>query len=157
MLFDWIRYLPPDAPRDERKSRPGSSFLSKVWLPGTYQRFYDAGNSGDMDTAFGLISDDIQWANIGSTSLSGTFWGKEELFEKLLGPLFGRLEQGIRMTVHRLVAEGDYVVAQTSGQAMTTDGRPYNNSYCWIIRIADGKFAEVTEFMDTELITSTFG
>lgn len=65
------------------------------------------------------------WTNIGSTSLSGTFQDKEELSEKLLGPLFGRLEQGIQTTVHRLIAEGDYVVAQTSGQAMTTDGRPY--------------------------------
>ena len=121
------------------------------------QKFYDAANIGDMETCFGLLADDIVWSNSGSTSLSGTFRGKEELYEKLLGPLFGALKGGIQTTVHRLIAEGDYVVARTSGQAETTDGRPYNNNYCWIIRIADGKFAEVTEFMDTELITSTFG
>ena len=59
--------------------------------------------------------------------------------------------------VHRLIAEKNYVVAQTSGFAETLDGRPYNNSYVWIIRIEDGRFAEVTEYMDTELINSTFG
>lgn len=121
------------------------------------QQFYEAANRGDMDTCFGLFSDDIRWTNIGSTSLSGTFVGKEELFAKLLDPLFGQLEQGIHTTVHRLIAEGDYVVAQTSGRAMTTGGRPYNNTYCWVIRIADGKFAEITEYMDTELATSVFG
>jgi len=119
------------------------------------QNFYDASNRGDMDTCFDLISDDITWTNIGTTSLSGTFRGKEELTEKLLGPLFGQLKQGIATTVHRLIAEKDYVVAHTSGTAETLEGQPYNNTYCWIIKIRDGKFAEVTEFMDTELITST--
>ena len=45
------------------------------------RRFYQAGNCGDMDACFDLISDDIKWVNIGSTSLSGTFRGKEELME----------------------------------------------------------------------------
>jgi ketosteroid isomerase-like protein len=110
-----------------------------------------------METCMSLIADDIVWTNIGSTSLSGTFRGKEELGEKLLGPLFGRLKEGIRTRVHRLIAEGEHVVAETSGEAETLDGRPYNNTYCWIIRLRDGKFAQITEYMDTELIRSTFG
>lgn len=121
------------------------------------QLFYDAGNRGDMDTCFGLIADDIKWTNMGTTSLSGTYAGKAALMEELLGPLFGQLKQGIHMEVQRMVAEGDYVVAQTSGTAETLDGRPYNNSYCWIIRVKDGKLAEVTEFLDTELASSVFG
>lgn len=121
------------------------------------QKFYEASNGGDIDTCMNLIADDIKWTNIGSTSLSGTFKGKAELQEKLLGPLFGRLEQGIFTTVHRLIAEDDYVVAQTSGTAASTDGRPYNNTYCWIIRFRDGQFAEVTEYMDTELVSEVFG
>lgn len=120
------------------------------------QKFYEASNSGDMDTCMNLIADDIRWTNIGSTKLSGTFQGKAELQEKLLGPLFGKLKQGISTTVHRLIAEDDLVVAQTSGTAETHDGQPYDNTYCWIIRIRDGKFAEVTEYMDTELVARVF-
>jgi ketosteroid isomerase-like protein len=121
------------------------------------QRFFDAGNNGDMETSIGLIADDITWSNIGDTVFSGTFHGKAELQERLLGPLFAQLRQGITMTVHRLIAEGDYVVAQMSGHAETLDGNAYNNSYVWIIRIRDGQFAEVIEYMDTELLTSVFG
>lgn len=121
------------------------------------QAFYDASNRGDMETSLGLISDDIVWNNIGTTSLSGTFRGKAELQEKLLGPLFGRLKGGIAMEVRRLIAEGDYVVALTSGSAETVDGQPYNNTYCWVIRLQDGQFAEVTEYLDTELVTAVFG
>jgi ketosteroid isomerase-like protein len=121
------------------------------------QSFYDAGNRGDMETCFGLIADDIVWTNMGTTSLSGRYEGKAELQEKLLGPLFGALKAGIGMEVQRMVAEGDYVVAQTLGAAETLDGQPYNNSYCWIIRLRDGQFAEVTEYLDTELVTRVFG
>jgi ketosteroid isomerase-like protein len=120
------------------------------------QRFFDASNSGDMETSIGLIADDITWSNIGTTVYSGTFRGKTELQEKLLGPLFSQLKQGIAMTVHRLIAEGDYVVAQMSGIAETLEGKSYNNSYVWIIRIRAGQIAEVNEYMDTQLINSVF-
>jgi ketosteroid isomerase-like protein len=119
--------------------------------------FYEAGNRGDMDTAMGLLAEDIVWTNIGTTALSGTFCGKAELQEKLLGPLFGRLQAGIRMEIIRLVAEDDIVVAETRGQAATADGQTYNNSYCWIVRIRDGQFAEVTEYLDTALLEAVFG
>ena len=119
------------------------------------ERFFEAGNRGDMETCFELIADDVTWTNIGTTAFSGTFRGKAELTDKLLGPLFGQLKAGIHTQVLRLIAEGDHVVAQTSGTAETTDGRPYNNTYCQVIRLRDGKFAEVTEYMDTALVAST--
>ena len=57
-----------------------------------------------------------------------------------------------------LIAEGDYVVLQTHGQGRKTKlGNEYNNTYCIVYKIADGKVQEVTEYCDTELITSAFG
>ena len=119
--------------------------------------FYEAGARGDMDACFALLADDITWTNIGSTKLSGTFSGKQALVEQLLGPLFGQLKAGITAEIERLTAEGDIVIAQTSGTAERLDGTPYNNTYCQVIRIQDGKFAEVKEYMDTALVDSVFG
>ena len=119
--------------------------------------FYEAGARGDMDACFALLSDEIVWTNIGSTKFSGSFSGKQMLLEQLLGPLFGQLKAGISSEVERLTAEGDIVVAQTSGIAETLDGTPYNNSYCQIMRIADGKILEVKEYFDTALAETVFG
>ena len=119
--------------------------------------FYEAGARGDMDTCFALLADDITWTNIGATKFSGTYIGKQALVENLLGPLFSQLKAGISSQIEQLTAEGDVVVAQTSGMAETTDGVPYNNTYCQVITIRDGKFAAVTEYMDTALIDSVFG
>ena len=119
--------------------------------------FYEAGNRGDFDACFELVADDIVWTNIGNTRLSGTFTGKAELMEKLLGPLFGQLQAGIATEIHELIAEGDTVVALTSGTATTQDGHPYNNTYCQVIRLRDGEFVEVREYLDTALAGSVFG
>ena len=121
------------------------------------ESFYEAGNRGDIDACFALIADDITWTNMGSTSLSGKYEGKAELMDKLLGPLFDQLKAGIFSKVEKLIGEDDHVVALTSGTAETSDGRPYNNNYCQVIRIEGGKFVEVTEYFDTELTSGIFG
>lgn len=121
------------------------------------QAFYDAGNRGDTKGLLDRLADDVIWTNIGTTKYSGSFAGKAELTERLMGPLFGQLKAGIFATVHNMIAEGEVVAVQLSGQAETTDGRPYNNMYCHVFRIRDGQIAEVTEYMDTELVTSVLG
>lgn len=119
--------------------------------------FYAAANRGDTQGFMDKLAEEVKWTNIGSTKFSGTCVGKGELGSKLLLPLFGQLKNGIAAVVHNVIAEGDFVVVQLSGQAETKDGRPYNNTYCHIFTIRDGKIAEVMEYMDTELVTATFG
>lgn len=119
--------------------------------------FYAAGARGDMDTCFSLLADDVTWTNIGSTRFSGTYTGKQAIATDLLGPLFGQLKAGISSQVERLIAEDDIVVAQTSGTAETTNGTPYNNTYCQVIKIRNGQILAVKEYMDTALIDSVFG
>jgi uncharacterized protein len=119
--------------------------------------FYDAAARGDMDHCVSLFSEDVTWTNIGTTKFSGTYRGKQALIEQLLGPLFAQLKNGISTTIQNLIAEGDVVVAQTTGMAETHDGIPYNNSYCQVIRIRNGQIAEVTEYFDTQLTASVFG
>jgi hypothetical protein len=119
--------------------------------------FYEASNRGDMEGCLDLLDDEVTWTNIGSTKFSGTFVGKQVLVRELLGPVFGRLQAGITATVHRMIAEDDYVAVQLSGQAATTEGRPYNNSYCHVFRIQAGKVREVTEYFDTQLAATVLG
>ena len=121
------------------------------------EAFYEAGAKGDMDACFALLADDITWTNIGSTKFSGTYAGKQALVEQLLGPLFGQLKAGISSVIENMIAEGEFVVAQTAGTAETTDGKPYNNSYCQVMKVRDGQIAEVKEYFDTELTSRVFG
>jgi uncharacterized protein len=121
------------------------------------QSFYEAGNLGDMDRCLALLADDVKWTNIGSTRYSGAYVGKEQLISGLLVPVFGSLKAGIVSTIDTMVAEGEFVVVQSRGEAETKDGRSYNNTYCHVFRLQDGAIAEVTEYFDTALANAVLG
>ena len=46
---------------------------------------------------------------------------------------------------------------QALGKSNTKSGGTYNNTYCQVFRLASGKVQEVTEYLDTELVTKAFG
>ena len=52
------------------------------------------------------------------------------------------------------VLENDQVVLQWEGRAATKSGKPYNNNYCWVMRLTNGKVTEGTAYIDTELVTA---
>ena len=48
-------------------------------------------------------------------------------------------------------------MAQSHGRSTTRKGVTYDNTYCHVFRIAGGRIREVTEYLDTELITRALG
>ena len=57
-----------------------------------------------------------------------------------------------------VIAEGDYVVVQQHATGRTTKtGKPYNNRYCLVYKVVGDRIKEITEYLDTELVTSAFG
>ena len=38
------------------------------------------------------------------------------------------------------------------GAATSAQGGPYNNTYCIVAHVVDGRFVELTDYVDTELI-----
>jgi ketosteroid isomerase-like protein len=113
---------------------------------------------GNLQPLLDSMADDIQWTIIGSTAVSGTSRGKQEVIDKLLKPVRSRLADGpIVFQPERFIAEGEYVVMQAHGRATALSGKPYNNTYCIVCRIVDGKVKEMVDYVDTELITSALG
>lgn len=111
---------------------------------------------GDAETFFDSMSDDARWTIIGSTDLSKTFDGKEAITKELLEPFMAMIDGDFAILPERFIAEGDRVVMLSKGKARTTFGKDYNNTYCHVFRVSEGKVREVTEYCDTELIRSAF-
>jgi ketosteroid isomerase-like protein len=114
-------------------------------------------SNGNSKPFLESLADDVQWTIVGTTSWSRTFQGKERVLAELLTPLRTRLVDRVRVTAHRFIAEGDHVVVEARGQSTTKAGRPYNNTYCWIYRFANGKVQELTEYLDTQLVEAALG
>jgi uncharacterized protein len=98
------------------------------------------------------MADDFSWTIIGSTPWSRTYHGKQAVLSDLLTPLFSQFADRYTNTPVRFIAEGEYVVVECRGQVTTKKGKLYNNSYCWVCRLTDGKLRSLTEYLDTQLV-----
>jgi hypothetical protein len=114
-------------------------------------------SKGNAQAFLNNMADNVKFTIIGTTKYSGTCNGKQELISKVLQPLTAQLEGGLTITPENFIAEGDYVAMQARGKSNTKSGGTYNNIYCQVFRLANGKVQEVTEYLDTELVTKAFG
>lgn len=121
------------------------------------RRIFDGLAQSDARLFVESMDDDFRWTVTGKTPWSKTYEGKQTVLTELFGALRARIEGSVRTVAERLVAEDDIVVVEARGQNTTKSGKPYNNRYCFVFRVADGKLKEVTEYLDTELVTATLG
>lgn len=74
----------------------------------------------------------------------------------LLRPLTARFES-YRNHAQRMIIEGDQAVVLCQGDAETVEGRRYDNTYCWVFRLRNGRLVELIEYMDTQLVATVLG
>ncbi|WP_280241187.1 nuclear transport factor 2 family protein [Nocardia abscessus] len=97
------------------------------------------------------MADDFRWVFPGDWSWSGTWEPKSAVLEGLLRPLMAQFTE-YRSAAELILAEDDRVVVRARAQAVTTRGETYEQIYCFLFRVADGKLREVVEYCDTALV-----
>jgi ketosteroid isomerase-like protein len=55
------------------------------------------------------------------------------------------------------IAEGDYVVVEARGDNVTKTGQRYDNQYCMVWRIENGRIKEIKEYCDSTLVERVLG
>lgn len=113
---------------------------------------YEALAAGDRSPLGALYAEDVRWDMMGATAWSGLYEGRATIAEKLLAPLFAQFGDVYTNRALRIIAEDDLVAVESRGRVTTKAGKPYNNAYCWIYRMREGKIVEITEYLDTALV-----
>jgi ketosteroid isomerase-like protein len=108
---------------------------------------------GDGSAVFKLLADDVHWTVIGNTPASRAYKSKREFVEGAVKPLSEKLAGALKPTVRDIVAEGDKVMVEFIADGAGKNGKPYHQTYCWAMRVKDGKVSEGTAYLDTELIS----
>ena len=116
------------------------------------QAAFTAWSQGDGMALFNLIADQVQWTITGSSPISGTYTSKTDFIEQALKPQREHLTGPPTAQVHNILAEDDWVVVQWEGKATTKTGMPYNNQYCYVLQVVDGKIVRGTTYWDTALV-----
>ena len=110
--------------------------------------FIEAMGTSDGATAATCLSPDAYTLAKGFGKFAGvrrydTIVGTIEAFKKLL-------PTGLCPEFKSFTAEGDRVVVEFEGNATTSDGKPYNNQYCMVFTLSDGKIIQVNEYFCTK-------
>ncbi|MBB4397269.1 nuclear transport factor 2 family protein [Bradyrhizobium sp. ERR14] len=103
------------------------------------------------------LAEDAKWVVTGQYSWSRTFSGKESILNDLHGYVRTRLRDRTRTVAHRFISDGDVVVVEAKGDNVTPEGVRYDNDYCLVFRLEDGKIKEIREYCDSILTERALG
>lgn len=104
------------------------------------EAFFACLQSGDVEGAAALVTDDVELVEAGGVPHAGTYRGREGFFE-LLGRM-GSLLGGVELTDYTASDAGDFVVGRMTATftAKAGDGR-ISMPVVELYRIRDGKLA----------------
>lgn len=122
------------------------------------QRAFDGLAQADPTEFLAAMSDDLVWIITGSSRWSGRFEGKEAVRRDLIAPLFALFATPYHTRAERIIADdAGNVVVLAKGEVRTRSGHDYNNDYCFVMRLLDGRIVEVREYMDSALAERALG
>jgi ketosteroid isomerase-like protein len=98
--------------------------------------------------AWAMLADDAIWTVGGHSPLAGTYT-KPQLGALTERVILARLVNGLKITLGRVIAEADTVAAEFTSTGERPDGVIYNNHYCFLLTIKEGKLWRCTEYLDT--------
>jgi ketosteroid isomerase-like protein len=98
---------------------------------------------------YALLADDATWTIVGNSPASRRYDSRQEFLDRVIDPFNARMASPLVPTVRALFAEGDWVIALFDASGTARDGKPYNNTYSWYLRLRDGKIVEAIAFFDT--------
>lgn len=115
------------------------------------QDYVAALQRGDIDALRESFAPDATWWLRGDLPTSGTWTGPVEILEGFLAKMTDRLDvtQPLTQELTRIVADGEYAVAEWTSRATTRSGQLYENDYAVVFHVHDGKIAAVREHFDT--------
>ena len=118
---------------------------------------FEAMGRSDIAPLVALMTGDFAWIIEGQTRFSRRFEGKAAVKQDLLKPLFEAFATPYHFEIDDIIAEGERVVVLGRGSVQTKWGKDYSNSYCFVLRMTDGRLVELREYLDTALVESVFG
>lgn len=98
---------------------------------------------------YDLLAENASWTITGNSMAAKTYPTKEAFMSEVIRPFNARMRTRLIPTVRKLYAEGDTVIAYFDAKGTAKDGKPYANTYAWIMDMKDGKIVRASAFFDS--------
>lgn len=115
------------------------------------QRYLDALVAGDVDTIRDSFAEDAIWTIKADLPIAGPWRGRDQIVDDFLTTVMGaRFEPGSHVfTFPTMIADRDTIALEWHVSARNANGDPYENDYCGVFTIRNGKITAVREYLDS--------
>jgi ketosteroid isomerase-like protein len=109
----------------------------------------------DPERIAAVFTEDAEWlappGNATAVALGGSHHivGRAPITQFLATEMY-RLFRDIQIEFRGVHADGDTVIVEERMQATLPNGTHYDNDYCFLFELADGRIRRVREYMDTQ-------
>jgi ketosteroid isomerase-like protein len=97
--------------------------------------------NGDGVAFFEYEDNNVDWTVEGTHPLAGHYRSKSDFRSHTFDKLDRVLPQGTQLRVEHALVSGDWAVVELHSLATAKNGLKFDNRYCWVCRLADGKIA----------------
>ncbi len=102
---------------------------------------------------FEHVADDVQWKVMGTHPLAGTYTSKDDFLAKTFGRLDPLMRNEVRLAIVGVHLAADFAIAELRATCTAIDGKPYDNTYCWVCRFDGESIVEVRAYLDSALVS----
>lgn len=136
---------------DTRDTAPSNVSGTSNPAKAVIERYLDALLVGDIATIRDCFAADAVWSMHGDLPMAGPWRGRDRIVDDFLTGLAATLYEPGSQTFEfpTLIAEGDTVALEWKVTARSAAGANYENDYCGIFVVEDGKIRAVREYFDT--------
>jgi ketosteroid isomerase-like protein len=108
--------------------------------------------NGRTDAFFDHVAEDVNWTVMGTHPLAGTYHTKDDFLAHTFARLNKLLKEGVVLRVTNLLVDGDTAAVELQSLSTALNGKPFNNTYCWIAHFSNGTIVEVRAYLDSALV-----
>jgi hypothetical protein len=113
----------------------------------------EAAGSGLGADFFACFADDLDFWFPGTTPISGRRQGLPAFIE-YVEQVASYLDEMVVLKLGNVSVAGEWVFTEATGHGVTKKGYDYDNSYCLVWQVRDGKIIRFVEYCDTELVST---
>ena len=107
---------------------------------------------GENDKFFVKVSDNVNWTVMGTHPLAGTYKTKKDFIINTFQRLNRVLKEGVILKVNNMLVNDNTAVVEMESLSTAINGKPFNNTYCWIVNFENGIIINVRAYVDSALV-----
>jgi uncharacterized protein len=137
-------------PKKQKKLSKGDDIL--ISTKNVEELFKNLEN-GNNEKFFKKVADNVSWTVMGTHPLAGIYNTKKDFISHTFQRLNKILKEGVILKVKNIIIQDDTAVVEMESISTASNGTPFNNTYCWVVRFDKDIIVEVRAYVDSALVT----